>query len=360
MIGFQDVIAQDTIPAFKPNGRVYGYMFGDFYFKTGGDTATWSSKAEYSGVPKNVSAFALRRVYLGYSYTISPVFSSLVMLEAQDIFQDTRGDRTVTIKFMYLNWKNIYKGADLRIGQMPTLSYAFLSESIWFYRSIEKMIIDQRDIRTPSDLGIALLGKVDSAGTYGYNIMVGNGSGTRPETLTPAGKSKIFSGEVFGYFLNKKILLELYGDYQPGLDHKNQVLLKALLGYKIDRLSAGVEVMHRTLNNIKSDGTHAVNFGFSIYAHGTLVKDKLRVFARLDSYNPDLNYRLQDVLSIHSRADVYLHYDEQFFVAGLDFALHKMVHFMPNIWINSYSSKGVLPERKADIVPRLTFRFDYN
>src|SRR4029079_19399416 len=116
--------AQSSTEEFKPSGKVYGYFFGDYYIKAGGDTATWASRAEYSGVPKDVNAFALRRMYLGYEYHISTVFFTLVMFVAQDVFQDTRGDRTVTIKSLYLSWKNIYKGTELRIGQMPTLSYA--------------------------------------------------------------------------------------------------------------------------------------------------------------------------------------------------------------------------------------------
>jgi hypothetical protein len=360
--GLHAVMAQATKEEFKPSGKIWGYAFGDYYIKTGGDTATWASRAEYSAVPKDVNAFALRRMYLGYDYNISPTFSTLVLLEAQDVFQDTRGDRTVTIKSLFLKWKNIYKRADLMIGQMPTLSYAFLSEKIWNYRSIEKMIIDQRAVRTSSDMGVALIGVLDSVGTYGYNVMISNGTGTRQEELTQAGKGKIFATELFGYFLNRKILLELYGDYQTGINEKNQLLLKSLLAYQGKSLTIGAEVMQETLYHNKSDGTDAVPFGFSVFARGSIVKDKLGAFARYDTYNQDLNYRTQDVPTVYNRATMFTHYDEQFFVAGLDFTPHKNVHLMPNIWVNSYTAKGtsnLLVDRQADIVPRLTFRFDY-
>jgi len=360
--GLEPGIAQEVKEEFKPSGKLWGYAFGDFYLKSGGDTATWASRAEYSGVPKDVYAFALRRMYLGYDYNISPTFSTVALLEAQDAFQDTRGNRSVTIKSLHLRWKNIYKRADLLIGQMSTLSFSFLSEKIWNYRSIEKMIIDQRGIRSSSDLGVALLGVLDSLGTYGYNVMIGNGTGTRPEDLTPAGKSKIYSAEVFGYFFDRKLLVEFYGDYQTGLNDQNQLLLKGLVGWQTKRLVIGAETMHQTLYNIKSDATDAIPFGFSVFARGSLVKDKLGAYARYDTFNPDLNYRDQDVLSTYSRINMFKHYDEQFFVAGLDFSPHKNVHIMPNIWINSYSAKGessVLVDREADIVPRLTFMFSY-
>ena len=355
-------IAQDAKEEFKPSGKLWGYAFGDFYVKSGGDTATWASRAEYSGVPKDVNAFALRRMYLGYDYNISPTFSTVALLEAQDGFQDTRGDRTVTIKSLHLRWKNIYKRADLLIGQMPTLSFAFLTEKIWSYRSIEKLIIDQRAIRSSSDMGVALLGTLDSLGNYGYNLMIGNGTGTKPEELTPSGKSKIFSVELFGYFLDRKLLVELYGDYQTGINEKTQLLLKGLLAYQSKRLTFGLETMRQTLYHIKSDGTDGIPYGLSVFARGSIVKDKLGAFARFDTFNQDLNYRDQDAPVVYNRSSMYLHYDEQFFVVGLDYSPHKNVHIMPNIWANSYASKGessVLVDREADIVPRLTFMFTY-
>jgi len=359
---FLPASAQSSTEEFKPSGKIYGYFFGDYYFKAGGDTATWASRAEYSAVPKDVNAFALRRMYLGYDYNISPTFSTVALLEAQDVFLDTRGDRTVTIKSLHMRWKNIYKRADLLIGQMPTLSFAFLSEKIWSYRSIEKMVIDQRAVRSSSDMGVALLGVLDSLGNYGYNFMIGNGTGTRPEELNPVGKSKIISLEVFSYFLEKKILLELYGDYQTGINDKTQVLLKSLLAYQGKSLTVGFEMMHQTLNNIKSDGTDAIPFGYSVFARGMIVKDKLGYFARYDSFDQDLNYRVQDIPPVYNRPTMFQNYDEQFFVAGFDWSPHKNIHFMPNIWINSYSAKGessLLVDREADVVPRLTFMFSY-
>src|SRR5688572_16375359 len=114
--------AQTTPAEFKPSGKLWGYAFGDVYWKAAGDTARWASRAEYSGVPKDVYAFAIRRMYLGYDYNISPTFTTYALLEGSDQLLTLRGERTVSIKSLYLKWKNIYPGADLLIGQMPTLA----------------------------------------------------------------------------------------------------------------------------------------------------------------------------------------------------------------------------------------------
>ena len=354
--------SQASEQEFRPSGKVWGYGFTDFYVKAGGDTATWASRAEYSGVPKDVYAFAMRRMYLGYDYNISPRFSTAVLLEGGDGFLTARGDRTVTIKALNLRWKEIYEGADILIGQMSTLTFSYISEKIWGYRSIEKTIADQRGIRSSSDLGVALLGTFDSLGTFGYNLMVGNGSGTRPEELTEGGKHKIYSGELYTYLANRKIILDLYGDYQTGINDRNVFLIKGFAAYQSDAFTVGAEIFRMTQNNVKSDGADASPFGISIFARGVVVKDKLSAFARYDSFNPDQNYRDQDALLSFNPSVMNRHYDEQFFVAGLDFSPHKNVHIMPNIWINSYSPKAeneILVERKADVVPRVTFYFIY-
>jgi hypothetical protein len=301
-------------------------------------------------------------MYLGYDYNISPTFSTSVILEGSDVVQATRGDRSVTIKALNVRWKDIYPGADLIFGQMSTLAFSMFSEKIWNYRSVEKTIVDMRGIRSSSDLGIALYGKLDSAGTYGYNVMIGNGTATRPEDLTPTGKHKIYSGDVFAYFLDRKIIVDLYADYQTALNERQQVTLKGFTAYQSRPITIGVEVVSQQLNNAKSDGSAATSLGISLFARSQVITDKLDVFARFDTFNPDNNYRDEDVIPAYSVSNMFRHYDETFFLAGLDYAPHKNVHIIPNIWINSYSAKteaSILPARETDIVPRLTVYFIY-
>lgn len=358
--GQRQVLSQSLPAEFKPSGKVWGYAFGDAYFKSAGDTATWASRAEYSGVPEKVYAFALRRMYLGYDYQISPTFSTTALLEGGDGIQTAKGDRSVTIKALHLKWKGIYKGADLLIGQMSTLTFSLIAEKVWNYRSVEKTIADMRGIRSSSDMGIAVYGRFDSLGNYGYNLMMGNGSGTRPEVLTTTGKHKIYYGEVFAYLLDRKLVLDLYGDYQTGVNDRTTMTAKAFTAYQTELLTVGVEVMSHSQNKVKPDGTDATAFGVSLFVRGSIVKNKLGFFTRYDSYDPDTRYREQDVITVYNGANMNRHYDEQFFTGGLDFTPHKNVHLMPNLWVNSYKAKvdtGLLVKRKADIVPRLTFFF---
>ena len=345
---------------FKPSGKVWALAFNDFFWKASGDTATWASRAEYSGVPDDVYAFAIRRAYLGYDYQWSPEFSASILLEGSDIIQATRGDRSITIKSLHVRWKDIYANTDLLAGQIPTLAYTFIVEKVWGYRSVEKTIMDARGLRSSSDLGVALMGKIDSLGTYGYNLMIGNGSGTRPEELTPNGKHKIYSGEAYTYLLDRKLVLDLYVDYLTGLNDRTVFTVKGFAGLQLPALTVGAEVLSFTQNSVKSDRTDIKTFGVSLFARTSIVKDRLSLFARYDSFDPDNAYRQQDVPAAYQGTNMFRHYRKGFFLAGLEFSPHKSVHIIPNIWINSYKAKaesGVLVSREADIVPRVTLFF---
>src|ERR1035437_4498578 len=151
--------------SFKPSGKLWGYAFGDYYYKAHSDTLNRGGANQYTNIEKGSNAFQFRRIYLGYNYDITLRFSAELLLAAED----------------NIRWKNICKGTDLVIGQAATPAFPLLIEPIWSYRSIERTISAIR--RSPSfDLGATLQGKFDpETGNYGYNIMVGNGTSAKPE-----------------------------------------------------------------------------------------------------------------------------------------------------------------------------------
>src|SRR6201996_2460472 len=234
------------------SGRLWGYMFGDFYAKGHSDSANRGGNNQYTGIPTSRSAFQFRRIYLGYDYNISSKFSAELLLAAEDNFPtgnptsnvavagntpqsgagDLTGDGKLTfyIKLANIRWKNIWKGTDLIVGEVATPAFPLITEKIWSYRSIERTISDIR--RTPSyDLGAALQGKFDAKGNYGYNLMVGNGSSAKPE----ADNFKWFYGDVWAMFLDKKLVVDLYADYErlnwTKSWHHSRQMLKGYIAY---------------------------------------------------------------------------------------------------------------------------------
>ncbi len=376
------------------SGRIWGYVFGDLYWKSHADSASRGGNNQYTGIPKNRSAFQFRRIYLGYDYNITNKFSAELLLAAEDNFptgnptsntsvtngtNSNAGDLTADgkltfyIKLANIRWKNIWKGTDLVVGEVATPAFPGLTERIWAYRSIERTISDIR--RTPSyDLGAALQGKFDAKGNYGYNLMVGNGSSAKPE----ADNFKWFYGDVWAMFFDKRLVLDLYGDYErlnwvPGYHHSRQ-MVKGYIAYNTPGLTVGVEGY---INNFQKENiatnkvtgiTDTVNStakGISMYVHGNIIPNTLRFFARYDITNPsnNVNYNVYSKISGITANYNDVNTKEAFGTAGLDFTPAKNVHFMPNIWYNRYMGQqpaavsGSKLKSDYDLVYRMTFYF---
>ncbi|AEV99617.1 hypothetical protein A4D02_27645 [Niastella koreensis] len=371
---------QQPDTSFKPTGKLWGYAFADYYYKGHSDSLNRGVN-QYSNIEQGRNAFQFRRIYLGYNYEIHPKFSAEFLLAAEDntvtrTLQPT-GDLladnklSVYIKLANLRWKNIWKGTDLVVGQMATPAFTLLAEPIWGYRSIERTITDIR--RIPSfDLGAALQGKFDpSKGNFGYDLMISNGTGARPEN----DKFKWLAADVYAKLLNKKLILQFYADYQrmnwtPGFHHARNIL-KGFASYVTPGITAGAEAFFSYgrqdeigVHGIVNDTISARSRGISLFVRGNIIKDKLSFFARTDLFNPDVNYNEQayeDYKGITSTFEP--NNKETFCTAGVDFTPVKNVHFMPNIWYNGYTSQRHsvtgAERRDYDLVYRITFYYIY-
>jgi hypothetical protein len=283
------------------------------------------------------------------------------------------GKLSFYIKYANLRWKNIWKGTDLVIGQAVTPAFSLIEEPIWAYRSVERTITDIR--RMPSfDLGVALQGKFDPQhGNYGYNIMIGNGSGARPET----NKFKHLYGNVYAKFLDRRLVLSAFADYErlnwsPGFHHFRN-MLKGFAAYTTPGFTVGIEAfvnhgvqdvigIHQDVGGNRFDTLNADATGVSTFFRGALLKDKLYYFARYDRYNPDTKYNASYYQSYKALSSSYEpNNKEQFITAGLDFTPIKNVHFMPNIWYNRYVSErsdvNGAERHDHDLVYRMTFYY---
>lgn len=395
--------ATDTATEFKPSGKLWGYAFGDLAYKGSGDTANGGGRGgsnQYTKDPVGVNMFQFRRIYLGYNYDISKKFSAEFLLAGEDDFAsgvlgqgtgDVLADNkfSVYIKLANIRWKNIYKGADLVIGQSATPAFQ-ISESTWGYRSIERTVSDIR--RTPSfDMGAALHGRFDKDANYGYSVMVANGQSARPENDA----FKWFYGDLWAKFMNKKIIVDLYQDYQKvawgvyvkgnnGPLRRDRAMTKLFAAYTTPKLTVGFEgFMNTLMGDLQVTGKDGNTYyrttqamALSFFVKGQIKKDKLGYFARYDNYDPsgNLSSVVNDAaLNAVKYTALTSQYDpttkEQFLTFGLDFTPIKNVHIMPNVWVNTYDC--ALPSAKyslnsaatgakgTDAVYRLTFYYVY-
>lgn len=350
---------QDTTKPSSSSGHLYGQFFGDYFYKSHADTLN-RGRYQYSKLPVNSNAFQIRRIYLGYKYDFSSRFSADILMESTS----GNGSMNFSIKYANLEWKNIYPGADLVIGRMKTPTFSTVTDKVWNYRSIERTVADRQG--SPSyDLGAALWGHFDAKEKFGYNIMIGNGEGNE---LTDD-RFKKFYGELFARLADKKLVLDLYADYerfawQRGF-HQSALMLKAFAAYQSPRFTIGVEgytqmrresVIQHTLN--RADTVNAKNLALSVFIHGKIWKDRLGFFARSDYFNPFTN----NIYGTTALAGLKTDYDPAnrtgFITAGFDFSPLLNIHIMPNIWFTDY--RGILVKNDDyDLVYRLTFFYKF-
>ena len=375
---------QDSIVDFKPHGNLWGLSFGDYAYKANADTVgnpPGRGTNQYSKMPAGSRFFQFRRIYLGYNYELSQKFSAEILLAAENDYyegsignQSSPGDVLANNKFAPflkladIRWKNIFNGSDLVLGEMYTPAFPLLSEVVWGYRSVEKTIADLRG--TPSfDQGISLQGRFDKNANYGYNVMVGNGTGA----IAVNNNFQTFYGDIWAKFLDKRLIIDLYQDYRK-LDwnavdtttngfHHDRNSTKILIAYSAPKFTVGVEAMQTTLMGdveaytLTSRVYYYTTFStsVSVYARGRIYKDKLGFFARYDQYNPGHNI---SEITNNSKVIAYTAltsaYDpttkEQLLTFGIDYTPLPNVHLMPNFYLNTY--KCTLPSKDYELNPR--------
>jgi len=397
----------DSSTEFKPSGRLWGYAFSDFAYKGTADNigtaaapVSRGGSNQYTGMPANANTFQFRRIYLGYNYDISPKFSAEFLLAMEDDFGSNTGVGSITqsapggvgsagdltaggkfapyVKYGDIKWKNIFRNSDLKIGSQATPSFAKTdrneqtAEEVWGYRAIERTVSDIR--RTPSfDMGASLQGWFDKDGKYGYMLMVGNGQSAKPGTSI----DKWFYGDVYAKFFNKRLIVDLYADYQrlnnwgvwvqgPTLGvesingplYQSRNMTKLFVAWNTNKLTVGFEGFQNVelsgLTVVETDkNTYYKTFSamaYSFYVRGRIVSapngdPRLNFFARYDNYDPSgnlstiVNAATTSTVKVSSGVSNYDPYTkEQFVTFGIDYMPVKNVHIMPNVWLNTYNS----------------------
>jgi hypothetical protein len=413
--------AEDT--TWKPQRRVWGYTFGDFYYDAHADqkTGVRGPETNYAGVPQYRNAFQFRRIYLGYDYEITKKFKAEFLLASEPSANTgaatgtpvQNGDNLVDGKMAFwiknanLRVRDLWNGTDFVIGEMSTPGFALnepgtngpnsLSESTWAYRSIEKTVTDFHK-NNSYDVGAALQGTFDPATkNYGYVLMVGDNTQSSLLSATNAntGFFKIFYGDIWAKFLNQKLYVDIYADYLKtsgtstvtnavitggvpvGLQEHN--MFKIFASYTTKPITIGVEAYTQKFQNaVINSGTvnpsattpvastavtveDATAKALSVWVRGPIVKT-LNYFARFDSYNPNSKFNKDNnyPVVLTNYANYTPAYKETFYTAGLDYTPTKNVHFEPNFWlVNFKDQKNTTVGNRVVDDHTLVFRFTF-
>jgi hypothetical protein len=172
--------------------------------------------------------------------------------------------------------------------------------------------------------------------------MVGNGTGSKVENDK---YKKVYLD--LRANLDNGLRFELYSDYEGNNTQGMNTMrttFKGFAAYQLPSLTIGLSgSMQFRRNAVQNNSVNSTPSGLSIFAHGTLIKDKLNGIIRYDFYNPDRASR----------------YDEHFMLVSLDYIAAHHVHFMPNLWINDYAAKDDVSTLPASVLARVTLYYEF-
>jgi len=361
-------------------GKFSGVFYGDYFYNAARDTAAYRANLPNSAVngPKSNQGFVIRRVYFTYDYDLAEQFATRFRVELDETPNSSgaynilsTGNVGVFVKDAWLRWKNIFKGSDLYFGIQPTSAYE-ISEGIWAYRGLEKTIMDLRGIVSSRHLGVALRGKFDDDGMFGYWVTVANqNSGVQPKDLTTTvrngDKYNLYSLSL-AYRPTKEVAVTLYGDYRPTYPVtdpastavpkaavSNNTLTGALFAsYKGgNEFAIGAEAFTQQTSHAYADPAAAnqlkalAKVGISVFGWYNF-SEELGAIARYDYYDPK------------SGSDNSEKGDSRgYLLAGLTYKPAKNVQVIPNLLVETYESIPNGRSIDAALTARLTFLFSF-
>jgi hypothetical protein len=325
------VTSQSTSTSKSNEGVLWGETFVDY---------SYAAQAE-DAAQKGTNAFEFRRIYLGYDQDISEQFTARVLFQANNEDTAKSGAMDFSAQEVYIEWKNLVPLSNIYFGISSTPSIA-LAEKIWGYRSLEKVILDRNGLVAIDDMGVGIKGRLVSDGSVGYALMIGNGEGVKLEN----DKLKKIYGE-FYFAPMKNSVVELYADYENSPNAQSKLTGKALLGYQVPSVSAGVEGFYRTVHN---GAFNSVPLADSNLAGGSAytsfqIAENIRGVLRGDYYDANVSETVVGVREIFS-------------VVGVDYSPVQDVHLIPNA-LYTHRMYKVSPAPGPALVDDITFRLTF-
>lgn len=331
------------------SGQLWGYFFGDYYYKYSGD-AGWGL-SEFAGTPEGSYNARLRRIYLGYDFNFSQAWFGRVLLEgnSSDLLDPDSYD--LFLKHLYVGRQVEIDGlrsAKVTVG-LQTTPYFVVPEEIWGLRAVEKTVLDSRKFGTPMDQGISFSGEFDAPGQGGFNLMVARGAARYWETDSYV--------ETYGS-IHREVLpdltLELFGQYKLMKEDRRRFAVRAFAAWHPGSFVLGASASRAWWSNeaVLAGATEDLTpLAFSVFTSFDPVpgSDFLRLFLRYDHFDPHSDYRDE-----RSYTRPGLGYTESLFIAGARLQVMSNLDLMPNVYVNRYHEREGVTARASDVVPRMT------
>jgi hypothetical protein len=326
-------------PPAPPPYRFSGLMFGDYYY----------FEDDHLPAFEGQHGFWFRRLYFTYDHTWTPKLQTRFRLESNSNGKLQGGAITPFVKDAYLRW-TAFGRQQLTLGIQPSLTFDFI-ENYWGLRHIEKTPLDLYRWDSSRDTGVTLGGPLNQKQTLKYAVQYGNESGNNGETDK-------FKGYRFAarYETNPGFNFEVMAGQFNRAQDADRITLQGFGGYRTKRWRVGAQYSYQEreapTGSVLDDVELDIASAFAVY---DLKIQKFSVFARYDDYgDPCPDCSGIDYLPIDTNEPFSL------LIAGLEFYVHPMVRFSPNVELVSYDDPpGGRPTPKDDTVYRLTFYWNW-
>jgi hypothetical protein len=312
-------------------GKFSGYMFGDLYY----------AASHHDSNIEGRNGFWFRRIYFTYDHGLNEEFAVRFRIEmnSEGNFVST-ANLEPYVKDAYLKWTRSGHSVFLGISPTPTFEYF---EDFWGYRSVEKTPPDLYRFASSRDFGVAVKGDLGSENNIKYHFMFGNGASTSGSDGNEGKKLML----ALAYEFSSNFFVQGYGDWEERPGETNRYTFQGTMGYKLEKARLGFQILRQTRQTAGDDINLVQASGFVVAD----LQDNLAGFLRYDRLFdavPD-GQNIAYLPLVNTAKANYL-------LAGVDFAPHAQVHFMPNVEFVFYNEiNGVSPD--ADIIPRLTFYY---
>ncbi|RMG61699.1 MAG: hypothetical protein D6715_13095 [Calditrichaeota bacterium] len=314
-------------------GKISGLVFGDYY---------WIAANHRSDI-EDLNGFWVRRIYFTYDKGLSEHLSMRVRFEMNSPGDFSSGNMTPFVKDAYVKWKSGLTEIVGGISPSPTFD---LIEHIWGYRAVEKTPVDLQKLGPSREFGIAVKGALSADKKVKYHLMLGNGSGSKSDSNK--GKKGMLA---LSFFPTENVVIQAYGDYNDLPGSNDIYTLQGFAAFRSEAGRIGVQYTYqkRQIDDPEADDLD-LNLG-SVFAVAK-VAPQVNVFARVDRmFDPNPNGPKISYLPFAEAKSTFV-------VGGLDVAVEKKLHLMPNVeWITYDDVNGVSID--SDVVPRLTFFLKY-
>lgn len=303
----------------------------------------------YHVVSSNVDDLAgqnglwFRRIYLTMDQSVNENWSTRLRMEmAQPGDFKTKSKMEPFVKDAYLKWKGEKQEILIGISRTPTFG---LAEGIWGYRSVEKTPLNLYKFGSSRDVGVAVKGEFGTDNVGAYHIMLANGSSNKSEHNK--GKKAMVSLQ---FKPADGFTVEVYGDFESVSEDTDNFIVRGAAFFVKDAGRFGVEFTRKT---VQTEGVDDESFDvFSFFAVGT-ISDRATAFARFDHQFQE-NPKSGDIAYFPFATAS----ETNFIIAGVDYAVARNVHFIPNIEVALYTNdEGDAPD--PDVMARMTVYYKF-